>query len=465
MSRMMHAFCRVAAFAGAIVVSAAPAQAQHCAPFTDVAASSGFCSNIQWLYNRGITQGCSATHYCPAHFVRRDQIAAFLNRLADNLFPLNCAAGQVMKWNGTAWLCAADSSGPADAFVRGGNAFGTTAVLGTNDAQALELEAGNARVMRFEPNAASPNVIGGHPSNSVTVGPQGVGATVAGGGSAGMCPNIQTGGTRPCANHANNYSAIGGGTNNVANGDVSVIAGGYGNTTANGNSTVGGGQYNRALGPYSVVAGGGNNVASGHGSTVVGGQNNQALGTYSVVMGVRALATEAAMGSFVFSDASGAGNFGSGQPNEFLVAATGGIGMWTQKDYDTGCKIPAGSGTWSCSSSKLVKRDFEAVDPAGILAKVVALPITTWSYRQEVEARHVGPTAQDFWSAFGLGRNDGSIAAVDADGVALAAIQGLNAKLEARLAEQGAKLAERDAEVATLRQELAAIRDLLMRRE
>jgi len=61
-----------------------------------VQAADPFCTNIQCLFNRGVTLGCTANQYCPAQFVRRDQMAAFLNRLADNLFPLTCAPGQVM---------------------------------------------------------------------------------------------------------------------------------------------------------------------------------------------------------------------------------------------------------------------------------------------------------------------------------------------------------------------------------
>ena len=95
------------ALAGLVLAVSAPsARAQSCAPFTDVPASSSFCGNIQWLFNRQITLGCAPSQYCPADFVRRDQMAAFLNRLADNLFPLTCATGQVMKWNGSAWTCA-----------------------------------------------------------------------------------------------------------------------------------------------------------------------------------------------------------------------------------------------------------------------------------------------------------------------------------------------------------------------
>jgi hypothetical protein len=43
--------------------------------------------------------------------------------------------------------------------------------------------------------------------------------------------------------------------------------------------------------------------------------------------------------------------------------------------------------------------------------------------------------AQDFYAAFGLGMDDKHISMVDADGVALAAIQGLNHKLEEARAE------------------------------
>ena len=50
-----------------------------------------------------------------------------------------------------------------NAFLRDGNAFGAPAVLGTTDNQPLDIRVNNARVMRYEPNAISPNVIGGSP--------------------------------------------------------------------------------------------------------------------------------------------------------------------------------------------------------------------------------------------------------------------------------------------------------------
>jgi len=64
------------------------------------------------------------------------------------------------------------------------------------------------------------------------------------------------------------------------------------------------------------------------------------------------------------------------------------------------------------------------------------LPLSTWNYKSQNPAvRHLGPMAQDFKAAFNLGESDTGITTVDADGVALAAIQGLGQKVEALRAE------------------------------
>lgn len=76
------------------------------------------------------------------------------------------------------------------------------------------------------------------------------------------------------------------------------------------------------------------------------------------------------------------------------------------------------------------------MDSTEMLAKVVALPLARWNYKAAPGLNHIGPVAQDFHTAFGLnGEDDKHIATVDADGVALAAIQGLNQKLEETRAE------------------------------
>ena len=82
-------------------------------------------------------------------------------------------------------------------------------------------------------------------------------------------------------------------------------------------------------------------------------------------------------------------------------------------------------------SDRYVKQDFAAVDAQAVLAQVASLPLQSWAYTNAPTVRHLGPVAQDFHAAFGLGSDDRHIATVDADGVALAAIQGLNRKVEA----------------------------------
>ena len=80
-----------------------------------------------------------------------------------------------------------------------------------------------------------------------------------------------------------------------------------------------------------------------------------------------------------------------------------------------------------CVSDRNQKKNIEPADPAAILDKVSRLPISTWSYRSEpADVRHLGPMAQDFRASFGLGNDDRTYFAVDAQGVALAAIQALD---------------------------------------
>jgi hypothetical protein len=91
--------------------------------------------------------------------------------------------------------------------------------------------------------------------------------------------------------------------------------------------------------------------------------------------------------------------------------------------------------SWINASDRNLKQGFASVDAQAVLARVAALPVKTWSYKAQPEQKHLGPVAQDFHAAFGLGADDVSIATVDESGVALAAIQGLNQKLNAKDAE------------------------------
>lgn len=89
------------------------------------------------------------------------------------------------------------------------------------------------------------------------------------------------------------------------------------------------------------------------------------------------------------------------------------------------------------TSDRNAKEDFASIDPRRVLEKVSSLPVTQWRYKQDTNGvKHIGPMAQDFQAAFGLnGADDTHISVVDEGGVALAAIQGLNQKLEDENAE------------------------------
>jgi hypothetical protein len=100
-------------------------------------------------------------------------------------------------------------------------------------------------------------------------------------------------------------------------------------------------------------------------------------------------------------------------------------------------------GMWTNGSSRTFKEAFEKVDASAVLAKVTSMPVTTWFYKGDhVEGRHMGPMAEDFAETFGLGNDEKHIGTVDESGVAFAAIQGLNQKLEAENSELQSKLAE-----------------------
>src|ERR1019366_8130942 len=108
--------------------------------------------------------------------------------------------------------------------------------------------------------------------------------------------------------------------------------------------------------------------------------------------------------------------------------------------------------SWSPASDRNLKAGFAPVNAAEILAKVTALPITRWHYTNDVSTAHVGPMAQDFHAAFATGADDQHIADVDEGGVALAAIQGLNQKVESDNAALRAENADLKARLERLEQ-------------
>jgi hypothetical protein len=418
----------------------------------------------------------------------------------------------------------------------------TVNFVGTTDNTALNFRVNNQRALRLEPNATSPNVIGGYSENSVAAGV--LGATIGGGGAisgpsdgarvpvvippgqpppgslvgtltnrvtddygtigggrnnragdnagttsdrayatvgggegntasgggatvgGGQFNTASSGGATVGGGHRNTatrgdatvgggerntasgiWATVGGGDGNTASGTGATVGGGgEGNNTASGvTATVGGGFNNTASGDRATVGGGSTNTASGFGATVPGGHINTATGDTSFAAGRGAQANH--HGAFVWGDSTHHADVASSATNQFTARTSGGARFFSNSTLTTGVTLAAGGGSWSSISDRAVKADLRPVEPGGILARVGSLPITTWRYVSQDDAiRHIGPTAQDFHAAFGVGEDDRHITAVDADGVALAAIQGLNQKVD----EKDARLAELESRLATV---------------
>ena len=95
------------------------------------------------------------------------------------------------------------------------------------------------------------------------------------------------------------------------------------------------------------------------------------------------------------------------------------------------------------ASSVLLKEHFVAIDGQEVLDRLARLPITTWNYKTDAPSiRHMGPMAQDFYAAFGLGADDRHLAPLDVNGVALAGVQVLSQQVQA-LEQQNADLLQR----------------------
>jgi hypothetical protein len=140
-----------------------------------------------------------------------------------------------------------------------------------------------------------------------------------------------------------------------------------------------------------------------------------------------------------------------------------GLGVLTPAfpiEHSSGARLTA-SGVWTNASDRNLKENITPVDPSDVLARVVSMPVSVWNYKVDAEAKHIGPMAQDFKSAFGLGDSDKVIGTVDADGVALAAIQGLNKKLEAKDAEIDALKTQMNAQNAANEARIKALEEAI----
>jgi trimeric autotransporter adhesin len=283
--------------------------------------------------------------------------------------------------------------------------------------------------------------IGGGYSNTV----KSLYATIGGGAintASGIAATIGGGNFNTASE---DYATVSGGYFSIANRFYATVGGGYNNFARGDWAAVGGGRSNDARGDWATVGGGEQNTASGIEATVPGGYLNSAGGDYSFAAGTQANANHT--GTFVWGDNTFT-NINSTANNQFLVRASGGITMYTNSIATIGVTLQPGSGTWSSFSDRAMKANFASVNGRDVLVRLAAVPIQTWNYTtQHASIRHIGPMAQDFHAAFSVGEDDKHITTVDADGVALAAIQGLYQVVQ-----------EREAEISGLKSQVASQR-------
>jgi hypothetical protein len=226
-----------------------------------------------------------------------------------------------------------------------------------------------------------------------------------------------------------------------------------------------------ALGPSSIAGGLasitiGPSIANGNFGVAIGLQNS-ASGQFSVAIGKNAR-TANRQGSVVIGDACASFSSDSVYAtanNQVVVRGCGGVKIFTNQGLTAGVELASGGSGWSAVSDRNRKENFLFVDGEDVLARLRSVPVSNWNYRtQESTVRHMGPMAQDFYAAFGLGENPLMINSVDIDGVNMAAVQALTARTDALRTENEAlrqENASQAAEIADLRARMERLEALV----
>ena len=343
-------------------------------------------------------------------------------------------------------------------------------------------------------------------------------ATVSGGfGNTASGQKSTVGGGE--ANTANGYDGtVGGGGYNRASGYGSVVAGGISNTAGAFLAIVNGGQQSCAGGVGSWASGYNakarlGNTTPGGGDGCVGvpssGTDNGDEGTFvwadrsnesdfvstgpnqfllranggvafnTTPIGANADLSVSARATGGDADADVYLKARSGKEADIYLRSADGMLVLNAYQASTDTRIGLGNGTpvaarylvtgannaylgtggdWANGSSRSYKEAFTPIDSADVLAKVERLSINSWQYKANAAGRHLGPTSEDFHAAFALnGDDDEHISTVDADGVALAAIQGLAARTALENEELRRANAEQQAQIDALTRQIAEL--------
>jgi hypothetical protein len=292
-------------------------------------------------------------------------------------------------------------------------------------------------------------------------------------GSVGMGENVRASGNN---SFAANLATTASGDESVAlgnNGTASADRAFAFNGTASGVGAVAIGSGAQAtsddalaMGPSSIAGGLasivlGPSIANGSFGVAIGLQNS-ASGNFSVAIGKNAR-TANRQGSIVLGDGCAGFSSDSVYPtanNQFIARGCGGVKIFTNQGLTAGVELASGGSSWSAVSDRNRKENFLAVDGEDLLARLRGVPVTTWNYKaQDRGIRHLGPMAQDFSAAFGLGESNLLINTLDIDGVNLAGVQAVAARTDALRSENQAlraRVSDLEARLARLEALLAA---------
>jgi trimeric autotransporter adhesin len=258
------------------------------------------------------------------------------------------------------------------------------------------------------------------------------------------------------------------GFDNIAMGDEAL----YSATEADGNIAIGTSAlhsntaaFNVAIGDGSLIANtsGGVNIAMGRGSlsscttgsenTAIGdragsnlktGSNNTFIGNYANCGTTGAITNSTIIGSSATNTVSNSFVFGASTVTAWgfgVAAGSRAIKVGTSSSNGNGAYLTQG-GTWTNTSARNKKENFQKQDKNAILQKISQLEVTKWKYKGTADEYHYGPMADDFHNLFNVG-DDSSTSDMDKTGVLFLGMQQLiklNSDKDAIIQQQNNKI-------------------------